>query len=73
MKNSKRMPRRRATEASRRGVHIPSSRVWLVVTVAAVDVEHAADLYARGWTLRRIAAELGLTETTVSDQLRRAG
>jgi predicted DNA-binding transcriptional regulator AlpA len=27
----------------------------------------------QGWTLRQIAAELGLTETTVSDQLRRAG
>jgi hypothetical protein len=30
-------------------------------------------LYAQGWTLRQIGAELGLTETTVSDQLRRAG
>jgi Putative ATPase subunit of terminase (gpP-like) len=39
----------------------------------AVDVKRAADLYAKGWTLRRIAAELGLTATTVSDQLRRAG
>ena len=39
----------------------------------AVDVKRAADLYAKGWTLHRIAAELGLTETTVSDQLRRAG
>jgi AraC-like DNA-binding protein len=38
-----------------------------------VDVELAAALYAQGWTLRQIAAELGLTETTVSDQLRRAG
>jgi DNA-directed RNA polymerase specialized sigma24 family protein len=28
---------------------------------------------AQGWTLRQIGAELGLTETTVSDQLRRAG
>jgi hypothetical protein len=27
----------------------------------------------RGWTLRHIAAKFGLTETTVSDQLRRAG
>ena len=37
----------------------------------AVDVEHAADLYGQGWTLRQLAAELGLTETTVSEQLRR--
>jgi transcriptional regulator with XRE-family HTH domain len=33
----------------------------------------AADLYAQGWTLRQIGAELGLSATTVSDQLRRAG
>jgi AraC-like DNA-binding protein len=39
----------------------------------AVNVKRAADLYAQGWTLHQIAAELGLTETTVSDQLRRAG
>jgi Homeodomain-like domain len=39
----------------------------------AVDVKRAADLYAQGWTLRQIANYLGLTETTVSDQLRRAG
>jgi predicted DNA-binding transcriptional regulator AlpA len=38
-----------------------------------VDVERAADLYAQGWTLRQIGAELGLTASTVSDQLRRAG
>jgi hypothetical protein len=38
-----------------------------------VDVEHAADLYARGWTVREIGAELGLSSTTVSEQLRRAG
>jgi hypothetical protein len=38
-----------------------------------VDVNRAADLYAQGWTLRQIGAELGLTEATVSDQLRRAG
>jgi hypothetical protein len=37
-----------------------------------VDVKRAADLYAQGWILRQIGAELGLTETTVSDQLRRA-
>ena len=36
-----------------------------------MDVKRAADLYAQGWTLRRIATELGVTETTVSDQLRR--
>jgi Putative ATPase subunit of terminase (gpP-like) len=33
-----------------------------------VDVPYAADLYAQGWTLRQITAELGRTETTVSDQ-----
>jgi DNA-directed RNA polymerase specialized sigma24 family protein len=39
----------------------------------AVDVKRTADLYAKGWTLRRIAAEMGFTETTVRDQLHRAG
>ena len=39
----------------------------------AVDVKRAADLYAQGWTLRQIGAELGVTATTVSEQLRRAG
>jgi hypothetical protein len=38
-----------------------------------VDIQRATDLYNQGWTLRQIAAELSLTETTVSDQLRRAG
>ena len=38
-----------------------------------MDVNRAADLYAQGWTLRQIAAELGVTATTVSEQLRRAG
>jgi predicted DNA-binding transcriptional regulator AlpA len=38
-----------------------------------VDVERAADLYAEGWTVRQIAAELNLSRTTVSEQLRRAG
>jgi IS30 family transposase len=38
-----------------------------------VDVNRAADLYALGWTLRQIAAELNLTQSTVSEQLRRAG
>ena len=38
-----------------------------------MDVKRAADLYAQGRTLRQIGAELGLTATTVSDQLRRAG
>ena len=40
---------------------------------AAVDVKHAADLYAQGWTLRQIGAELGVHWSTVSQQLRRAG
>ena len=39
----------------------------------AVDLKRAADLYAQGWTLRQIGAELGVTATTVSHHLRRAG
>jgi hypothetical protein len=38
-----------------------------------VDVTRAADLYAQGWTLRQIGAELGVHWSTVSDQLRGAG
>jgi hypothetical protein len=38
-----------------------------------VDVNRAADLYARGWTLRRIGAELGVHWSTVSEQLQSAG
>jgi predicted DNA-binding transcriptional regulator AlpA len=38
-----------------------------------VDIERAADLYAKGWTLRQISAELGFSRTTVSEQLRQAG
>ena len=38
-----------------------------------MDVKRAADLYAQGWNLRQIGAELGVTATTVSEQLRRAG
>jgi lambda repressor-like predicted transcriptional regulator len=38
-----------------------------------VDVTHAADLYAQGWTVRQIAAELNLSRTTIIEQLRRAG
>jgi DNA-directed RNA polymerase specialized sigma24 family protein len=30
-------------------------------------------LYAQGWTLRQIGAELGVSRTTVSEQLRQAG
>jgi DNA-binding transcriptional regulator LsrR (DeoR family) len=40
---------------------------------ATVDVERAADMYAQGRTLREIGAELGLTATTVSQQLKSAG
>ena len=43
-----------------------------LVTVAAVDVERAADLYAQGWTLRQIGAELGAHPSTVSQQLANA-
>ena len=38
-----------------------------------MDAKRAADLYAQGWTLRQIGAELGVTATTVNYQLRRAG
>ena len=38
-----------------------------------MDVERAADLYAQGWTLRQIGAELGVHWSTVSEQLQRAG
>jgi hypothetical protein len=38
-----------------------------------VDVKRAADLNAKGWTLRQIGAEPGVHWSTVSDQLRRAG
>jgi hypothetical protein len=38
-----------------------------------VDLKRAADLYAQGCTLREIGAELDVTATTVSDQLRRVG
>jgi hypothetical protein len=39
----------------------------------AVDVKRAADLYAEGWTLRQIGAELGVPWTAVGHQLRQAG
>ena len=38
-----------------------------------MDVNRAADLYAQGWTLRQIGAELGVHWSTVSQQLQRAG
>ena len=38
-----------------------------------VDVKRAADLYAEGWTLRQIGAELGVHWSTVSQQLQKAG
>lgn len=39
----------------------------------AVDVQRAADLYARGWTLRQIGDELGIHWSTVSQQLQQVG
>jgi hypothetical protein len=39
----------------------------------SVDAERAADLYAQGRSLRQVGAELGVSSTTVSEQLRRAG
>jgi transcriptional regulator len=38
-----------------------------------VEIERATDLYSQGWTLREIGAELGVTATTMSHHLRRAG
>lgn len=38
-----------------------------------MDVKRAADLYGQGWTLRQIAAELGVHWSTVSQQLQTAG
>ncbi len=37
-----------------------------------MDVKRAADLYAQGWTLRQIGAELGAHWAAVGDQLHRA-
>jgi hypothetical protein len=39
----------------------------------AVDVKRAADLYAQGWTVRQIGAELGVHWSTVGQQLQSAG
>jgi predicted transcriptional regulator len=44
-----------------------------LVTVRRWKQKRAADLYAQGWTLRQIGAELGVTAPAVSLQLRRAG
>ena len=41
--------------------------------MALVDVERAADLYAQGWTLRQIGAELGVHWSTVGQQVQSAG
>jgi hypothetical protein len=38
-----------------------------------VDVKRAADLYAQGWSLRQIGAELGVPWSAVGHQLRGAG
>jgi Homeodomain-like domain len=38
-----------------------------------VEVKRAADLYAQGWTLRQIGAELGVHWSTVTQQLQNAG
>ena len=38
-----------------------------------MDVKRTADLYAQGWTLRQIGAELDVHWAKVSEQLRRAG
>jgi DNA-directed RNA polymerase specialized sigma24 family protein len=41
--------------------------------VARVDVKRAADLYRKGRSLRQIGDEMGVSRTTVSEQLRQAG
>jgi hypothetical protein len=41
--------------------------------VAPVDVKRAADLHAQGWSLRQIAAELGVHWSAVGRQLESAG
>ena len=38
-----------------------------------MDVKRAANLYAEGWTLRQIGAELGVHWSTVTEQLQGAG
>ena len=38
-----------------------------------MDVERAAELYAQGWTLSQIGAEMGVRGNVVHDHLRRAG
>ena len=38
-----------------------------------MDVKRASDLYAQGWTLRQIGAELGVHWSTVCQHLQRAG
>ena len=38
-----------------------------------MDVKRAAELYAQGWTLSQIGAELGVQSNIVHDHLRRAG
>jgi hypothetical protein len=38
----------------------------------AGDVKRAADLYAQGWMLRQIGAELGIPWKAVGNKLRRA-
>ena len=53
---------------------VPHPAEWLELLVSrglgrryrgAVDVKRAADLYAQGWTLRQIGAELGVNWSTV--------
>jgi hypothetical protein len=49
------------------------SQVPGTFTGGAVDVKRAAKLYAQGWTLSEICAELGVQSNLVHDHLRRAG
>jgi hypothetical protein len=53
-------------------VRSPEQVAWGRRYGDAVDVERAADLYAQGWTLRQIGAELGITWTVVGHQFRQA-
>ena len=43
------------------------------MALSGEDIERAAALYRAGATMRQIATELGVTESTISQRLRRAG
>ena len=49
------------------------ARAGRVADTVALWTLRAADLYAQGWTLRQIGAELGVHWSTTSEQLQRSG